>query len=234
MGGALPKAITVFEVRENISSKDVYDKLKGFSLARGSLEAFGRKFTLGVRVVELEGGESEVSGVYEEVTPHSLSLDSESVKLPRYIRINFHFTWLRQGIFLLVASGKRNGMRVSSTFSQALFERPDGIMPVYLPPQRLRELYMVDAEPRQVIFTGLREVAGVDTVVLYGKALSQSTLLKRYMQVGQEKYVVFKTEKGLLGASVGGLILAFSKLDEDEFRQFVIEKVIPRVEPLPV
>lgn len=230
----MPQVYSIFEVRENISSKEVSEKLRGFSLARGTIEAMGRKYNLGVRVTDLEASDDEVAGVYEEVVPTSLNLDDEAVKLPSFTRIRFYFVWLRQGVFLLVASGKRRGLRVSSTFSQAIFERPDVIMPVYLPYQRLRELYTTDAEPRQVIFSGLREVAGVDTVVIYGKALAQSTLLKRYQQVGMEKYAVFKTEKGLIGVSSGGLVLAFSKIEEENLREYIIERVIPKVEPLPV
>lgn len=230
----MPQVYSIFEVRENISSKELATKLRGFSLARGSIEVMGRKYNLGVRITDLESSDDEVSGTYEEVIPTSLNLDDEAVKVPSFLRIRFYFVWLRQGVFLLVASGKRRGARVSSTFSQAIFERPDGIMPVYLPPQRLRELYTVDAEPRQVIFTGLREVAGVDTVVLYGRALAQSSLLKRYQQVGMEKYAVFRTEKGLIGVSVGGLVLAFSKIDEENLREYIVERVIPKVEPLPV
>ncbi|MEZ0346088.1 MAG: hypothetical protein ABWK01_06025 [Infirmifilum sp.] len=230
----MPQVYSIFEVRENITVDEAAGKLKGFSIAKGDVEVMGRKYSLGVRVSNLELSDNTLSGVYEEVVPVSLSLDDETVKVPSAIRLHFYFNWLRQGIFLLVAAGKRRGARVASTFSEALFQKPDAIAPVYLPPQRLRELYTTEAEPRQVIFTGLREVAGVDTVVLYGKALSQSSLLKRYMQVGQEKYVVYRTEKGLIGVSVGGLVLAFSKIDEENFREYIIENIVPRLEPLPV
>lgn len=230
----MPLAYTVFEVRENVSAEEILEKLSKFSLMKGSLEVFGQKYSLGVRVTDLESFEGGVSGKYEEVAPYTLPVNEETIKVPRVLRLGFHFTWVRGGIFLLVASGKRKSLRVSSTLSEVIFGKPDLISPVYIPPQRLRELYSEGAEPRQVVFTGLREVAGVDTVALYGKLLAQSSLLKRYMQVGQERYVVYRDERGLFGVSAGGLIIAFSRIEDEEFRSYIVERILPKVEPVPI
>ncbi len=230
----MPLAYTIFDVRENISAEEVFEKLSGFSLMKGSLEILGHSYALGVRITDLESSGRGVSGTYEEATPYTLTINEETIRVPRFLRVAFHFVWVKSGIFLLVASGKRRSLRISSTLSEAIFGKPDMISPVYIPPQRLRELYSENAEPRQVVFTGLREVAGVDTVVLYGKPLLQSSLLRRYMQVGQERYAVYRDERGLFGVSAGGLIVAFSKIDDEEFREYIIEKILPIVEPTPV
>lgn len=229
----MPLAYTIFWVREDVAPEDVAGKLEGFSVMKGKVEVMGREYPLGVRVVDLERTGEGVGGVYEETVTHALALDDEVVRVPRVTRVRFHFVWARYGVFLLVASGRRLGSRVSATFSEVLFGGPGFILPVHIPPQRLRELYSVDAEPRQVVFAGLREVAGADTVALYGRSLAQSSLLKSYAKVGLEKYVVYRDERGVFGVSSGGLVLAFSAIEEDEFRSYVLEKILPRAEPPP-
>ncbi|MCC6039286.1 MAG: hypothetical protein LM565_00485 [Thermofilum sp.] len=223
-------ACTIFEVLREVSAEEVVSRLSGYSSARGEVEFMGHRVALGARVREVAETPRGVSGVFEETMLTSVSLEGSVWRVPIQYQCGFRFVWRKGACYLLVLAGRRRARRVAEAMSYALFGEGGFVSHVYLPPEKLRRLYLAeDAIVRQLVVSDLEEGS---TVVLYGKDLKTSRLRER-LAGGREKYVVYEDPRGVFGVSSWGLVVALSDIVEEELEEYVVERILPLVEPPP-
>uniref|UniRef100_A0A7J3X7L2 Uncharacterized protein n=2 Tax=Thermofilum pendens TaxID=2269 RepID=A0A7J3X7L2_THEPE len=223
-------ACTIFEVLEEVSAEDVLSRLSGYSSARGEVEFMGHRVALGVRVREVAEAPRGVSGVFEETVLVSVSVEGSVWRVPLQYQCSFRFVWERGACYLLVLAGRRRARRVAETMSYALFGEGGLVSHVYIPPEKLRRLYLAeDASVKQLVVSGLE---GGSTVVLYGRDLRASKL-REQLAGGRETYVVYEDPQGVFGVGSWGFVVALSNIGEEELEEYLIERVLPLVEPPP-
>jgi len=223
------KACKIFDVLEPLSVREIYDSLHGYTqLWEEDLD--GRSVTVGFRIADVEMGEDTVWGTAEESWIRSVPFRDEEVRVP--VSISVGFTFIREGRreFLIIYAGKRVADRLAATFSELLFDRRDMVVEVYIPPEKMREIYMDAQELRSVILDDVR-LAGLKKVSLMGDDLRNSRTLKRYLKNGREVYVVYRDSLGVFGLSRMGLLVAFSRIAEEDLEAYIREKILPRTEP---
>jgi len=223
-------ACTVFEVLREVSAEEVLSRLSGYSSARGEVEFMGHRVSLGVRVRDVAEAPRGVSGVFEETTLASVSIEGSVWRVPFQYRCGFRFVWSRGACYLLVLAGRRRARRVAEAMSYALFGEGGLVSHIYIPPEKLRRLYFAeDVTVKQLVVAGLE---GDSTAVLYGRDLKASKLRER-LAGGRETYVVYEDPRGVFGVSSWGLVVALSNMGEEELEEYVIETILPLVEPPP-
>uniref|UniRef100_A0A7C3WNB8 Uncharacterized protein n=1 Tax=Thermofilum pendens TaxID=2269 RepID=A0A7C3WNB8_THEPE len=223
-------ACTIFEVLREITAEEVLARLSGYSSVRGEVEFMERKVALGVRVREVAEVSGGVSGVFEETMLASVVVEDMVWKVPLQYQCGFRFVWRKGACYLLVLAGRRRAHRVADAISYALFEEGGLISRVYIPPEKLRRLYAAeDVAVKQIVVSGLEEGG---TVVLYGKNLKASRL-RELLAGGRETYIVYEDPQGVFGVGSWGLVVALSNIGEGELEEYVVERVLPLVEPPP-
>ncbi len=223
------KACKIFDVLEPLSVREIYDSLHGYTQLWEE-ELNGRSVTVGFRVADVEMGEDTVWGTAEESWIRSVSFRDEEIRVPVSVSIGFTFIKDRRREFLIVYAGRRLADRLSVRFSELLFDRRDMIVDVYIPPEKMREIYMDAQEIRSIILEDVR-LPGVKKVTLFGDDLRNSRTLKSYLRKGRETYVVYRDEEGVFGLSRMGQLVAFSRIDDETLEAYIREKILPRTEP---
>ncbi len=226
------KSCKIYEVAEPLAPEEVYDSLNGYSQLWEE-ELDGRNVTVGFRVAELERGEDSVWGVAEESWITTTEFRGEELRIPVSSTISFTFIYEKQREFLLVYASKRLADRLAVRFSELLFDAPDRILEVYLPPEKMREVYS-KGEVRSMIIDNLR-LPGIRKVTLFGEDLKNARTVKTYLTrgKGRELYVVYRDEEGVFGISRTGQIVAFSRIALEDFEAYIREKILPLAEPPP-
>ncbi|RLE60221.1 MAG: hypothetical protein DRJ35_03870 [Thermoprotei archaeon] len=228
----MARACKIFEVMEPLAPEEIYESLEGYSQLWEE-EVDGRTVSVGFRVANIDHSGETVWGVVEESFISRMEFRGEEIRVPVSLTIEFSFIEYDKRQFLIVYAGKRRADRLAVRFSEILYDRRDVIVEVYIPPEKMRTLYLDKVgEVRIVILDNLR-IPGLSKVTLFGKDLKDSDAFMDYLKKGRESYVVYRDEEGVFGVSRMGQIIAFSRIDSETLESYLREKIIPLAEPPP-
>lgn len=217
---------------EPLAPEEIYESLEGYSQLWEE-EIDGRTISVGFRVANIDHSGEAVWGVVEESFISRMEFRGEEIKVPVSLTIEFSFIEYDKRQFLIVYAGKRRADRLAVRFSEILYDRRDVIVEVYIPPEKMRSLYLDKVgEVRIVILDNLR-IPGLSKITLFGKDLKDSDAFMDYLKKGRESYVVYRDEEGVFGVSRMGQIIAFSRIDLETLESYLREKIIPLAEPPP-
>ncbi len=217
---------------EPLAPEEIYESLEGYSQLWEE-EVDGRTVSVGFRVANIDHSGETVWGVVEESFISRMEFRGEEIRVPVSLTIEFSFIEYDKRQFLIVYAGKRRADRLAVRFSEILYDRRDVIVEVYIPPEKMRTLYLDKVgEVRIVILDNLR-IPGLSKVTLFGKDLKDSDAFMDYLKKGRESYVVYRDEEGVFGVSRMGQIIAFSRIDSETLESYLREKIIPLAEPPP-
>jgi len=222
-------ACTVFEVAEEVSPGESARRLRSYRVSLGDLEFLDMRVELGVAIRDVVETPEGVSGVFEEVLPVSIEVDTVSARIPVRVRNSFRLAWVRGACYALVFAKRRRALRVADSLSHALFGEGGRLQAMYIPPEKLRRLCSREGvKVRQVVLKSYGE--GLKTAVLYGVDLQLQELRKRFAE-SREVYVVYEDDVGVFGVGSAGYVVTFSMLTEKELEEYIADKIIPLLEP---
>ena len=158
-----------------------------------------------------------------EITDESPARVRGIAELPDGARARFALYAFRGRIFLVAMAGRRLAARVARLISQAASVE---LVEVRVDPLRFMQLYE-GAVVKVAVFDMVRAL-GLRHVVLIGDAVSDSDAYREHLGAGRLKYVLFQTGRGLvLGVSESGIVIALSRLGEDELLSIVEGELLP-------
>jgi len=226
----VPLACKVYELDEPLSASEVMARLRGFKRVKVE-RVEGEEVEVGIRVFNLERSVGGVRGVFEESSTLIVEYRDRRLAVPHSILTRFEFFRYRGRTLLIVLAGKRRADRIARTLSDPLGVE---ILDARIPSGKLRELHeRRPGSARMVVFETLR-LPGVKRLTLYGDAVSDTEVYREYSSVGETRYVVFEAGGGLVvGVSTSCTIVAFSRIEEEDFVEFVKEVIIPLTKPVP-
>lgn len=217
---------------EPLAPEEIYESLDGYSQLWEE-EVDGRRISVGFRVSDIDHSDEAVWGVVEESFVTKAEFRGEEIKVPVSRSTEFSFIEHGKRQFLIVYAGKRRADRLAVRFSEILYDRRDVIVQAYIPPEKMRSLYLEKVGGvRIVVLDGLR-LPGITKITLFGKDLRESNAFNEYLRNGKEVYVVYRDEEGVFGVSRMGQIVAFSRIEPEALESYLKEKIIPLTEPPP-
>lgn len=222
-------ACTIFEVTEEVNPGESAGRLRGYRVPLGDLEFLDRKVELGLAIRDVVETPRGVAGVFEEILPVSVEVDTTVAKVPVRLRNGFRLLWVRRTCYALVFAKRRRAMRIADMLSHALFGEGGRLQATYIPPEKLRRLCSREGvKVRQIVLKSFGE--GLRTAVLYGVDLQLEELRKRFAE-SREVYVVYADDAGVFGVGSAGYVVTFSMLTEEELEEYIADRIIPLLEP---
>jgi len=97
--------------------------------------------------------------------------------------------------------------------------------------ETLKELHESNPRATKVIYFDNVDIPDVGKLALYGSSLADSSLYQEYLDHGNIWYAVFEIEERgiVVGATRNSVIVLFSKLETQEFIDFILEDILPLV-----
>ncbi|RLF02242.1 MAG: hypothetical protein DRK00_10275, partial [Thermoprotei archaeon] len=153
----------------------------------------------------------------------------EKLAVPSSSRTRFEFFIYRGRTLLIVMAGGRRARRVARVLSDRLGAEA---LEARIPPERLKRLQEEGGLVRLVVFD-MPRIPGLRRITLAGDSVADTEPYREYSSVSDVRYMVFEAEEGLVvGVSTSCAVVAFSRITEEEFLEFVKERVVPLTEPI--
>jgi hypothetical protein len=141
--------------------------------------------------------------------------------------------------FLVVlAPSKARGVKklltnyVANKLSEILFIKSGAIVETKVTHDTLRELHESNPRATKLIWFDDVDIPDVGKLALAGSGLADTKLYQDYLQHGRLWYVVFEIQKrGMtVGIARNCVITAFSRVETDEFVDYLLTEVLPLIE----
>jgi len=231
-------AAKIFKVNEEASLDVIFQKLRGFR-EEEPCEISGESKQLATEIVGLKLEKDVLSGVLAKDFVLTKYYRGGEVQTLTTEEVPFYFKLFDGKIFLIVvAPTKPRGVKkllanyVANKLSEIVFGRGGGIVETKIPHDTLRELHESNPRATKLIWFDDVDFPDVGKLALSGSALADTELYHEYLEHGRVWYVVFEVGKRemVVGIARNCVITLFSKASVDEFKEFILEDMIPLVE----
>lgn len=220
----------IFRIAEDADLGFIARKLNDFH-EEEPYESGGQTFKLITEVTDLESEDGTLHGVYSHDTLISIYHRDGEVEVPETRETRLVFQERKGEIFLVVLDEKPKANRIANEVSEILFLKAGGIVEARIHEETLKELHESNPRATKVIYFDNVDIPDVGKLALYGSSLADSSLYQEYLDHGNIWYAVFEVqEKGIVvGVTRNSVVVLFSKLEPDEFIEFVLEDILSLV-----
>lgn len=220
----------IFRIAEDTDLGFVARKLKGYR-EEEPYESRDHEGKLITEVSDLETEDGTLYGVYSHDTLVSIYHRDGEIEVPKTKETNLVFQERKGEIFLIILDEKPKANRIANKISEALFLSAGQIVEAKIAEETLKELHESNPRATKVIYFDNVDIPDVGKLALYGSSLADSSLYQEYLDHGNIWYAVFEVEeKGIVvGVTRNSVVVLFSKLETQEFIDFILEDILPLV-----
>lgn len=220
----------IFRLAKDTDLGFVARKLKDYR-EEEPYEGKTQKFDLITEVTDLRSEDGVLYGTYSNDTLISVYHRSGEVEVPKTKETELLFQEKKGEIFLIILDEKPRANRIANEISEALFLKAGGIVEAKISEETLKELHESNPRATKVIYFDNVDIPDVGKLALYGSSLADSSLYQEYLDHGNIWYAVFEVQKRgiVVGITRNSVIVLFSKLDSAEFKEFILEDIVPLV-----
>lgn len=220
----------IFRIAEDTDLGFIARKLKDYS-EEEPYESGDREGKLITEVTDLETEDGTLYGVYSHDTLISIYHRDGEIEVPKTKETKLVFQERKGEIFLVILEEKPKANRIANELSEAIFLSSGKIVEGKIAEETLKELHESNPRATKVIYFDNVDIPDVGKLALYGSSLADSSLYQEYLDHGNIWYAVFEVqEKGIVvGVTRNSVVVLFSKLEPDEFRDFILDDILPLV-----
>lgn len=220
----------IFRFAEDTDLGFIARKLKDYREVE-PYESNGREGELITEVTDLEAEGDTLHGVYSRDTLISIYHRDGEIEVPKTRETRLVFQERKGEIFLIILEEKPKANRIANEISEALFLSAGAVVEGKITEETLKELHESNPRATKVIYFDNVDIPDVGKLALYGSSLADSSLYQEYLDHGNIWYAVFEVqEKGIVvGVTRNSVVVLFSKLEQHEFIDFVLDDILPLV-----
>ncbi|MEM3031871.1 MAG: hypothetical protein QW756_07845 [Nitrososphaerota archaeon] len=220
----------IFEVKQPTTLEEIALKLGSVKLVEN--ERYGDKeFEILTTIGELSMFKDRLTGILSRDKVILVNQRGDLIPILKTVMAPIVFWRGGDRIFLLVLQKKHFANFVASFLSHQLFLNYRSIVEAKISHESLQRFHERNPEATKVIYFDSLDFPGVDKVALYGESLSTTSKYEEYLSHGKIWYLVFsvKGSNAVLGVSRNCVVVAFSKIDESRFTEYILENVYPLI-----
>lgn len=220
----------IFRIAEDTDLGFIARKLKDYR-EEEPYEGLDYKGELITEVTDLETENGTLHGVFSRDDVISVYHREGEIEVPKTKETKLVFQERKGEIFLAILEEKPKANRIANELSEAMFLSAGKIVEAKIAEETLKELHESNPRATKVIYFDNVDIPDVGKLALYGSSLADSSLYQEYLDHGNIWYAVFEVqEKGIVvGVTRNSVIVLFSKLEDHEFIEFVLEDILPLV-----
>lgn len=220
----------IFRIAEDTDLGFIARKLKDFR-EEEPYESNGQSGTLITEVTDLETDEGTLHGLFSRDILISIYHRDGEIEVPKTRETDLVFNVHKGEIFLVILDEKPKSNRIANELSEAIFLKRGSIVEAKITEETLKELHESNPRATKVIYFDNVDIPDVGKLALYGSSLADSSLYQEYLNHGNIWYAVFEVqEKGIVvGVTRNSVVVLFSKLEPNEFIDFVLDDILPLV-----
>ncbi|KXB05197.1 hypothetical protein AKJ50_01545 [candidate division MSBL1 archaeon SCGC-AAA382A13] len=220
----------IFQIAEDADLGLIARKLKNFR-EEEPYEGLDYKGKLIKEVTDLETQEGTLTGVYSNDTIVSIYHRDGEIEVPKTKETQLVFQERKGEIFLIVLEEKAKANRIANELSEVMFLTSGKIVEATITEETLKELHESNPRATKVIYFDNVDLPDVGKLALYGSSIADTSLYQEYLDHGNIWYAVFEVkEKGIVvGVTRNSVVVLFSKLEKDEFVEFILDDILPLV-----
>lgn len=228
----------IFEIKEDINLLLAAQKLKHFREEETYITVNGESLSLVSEILDLKMGDDIISGVFSRDFVRSRVYRRRVVEIPVTEESPFWIKRFNNRYFLVVlAPSTARGLRklltnyVANKLNKLLFIRPNVIVEVEIPHEKLKALHESNPQATKLIWFDNVDIPGVEKLCLAGSDLVDTSLYQEYLKHGKIWYVVFELQRRgiVVGITRNCVITLFSKSSLDEFVNYIMEEILPLI-----
>ncbi len=226
----MPSTAKIFQLAEDTDLGFIAQKLKDYR-EEESYESENREGVLITEVNDLETEEETLQGVYSKDTLVSIPHRDGEIQVPKTRETRLVFQERKGEIFLIILEEKHKANRIANEMSEAIFLTKGSVVEATIVEETLKELHESNPRATKVIYFDNVDIPDVGKLALYGDSLADSSLYQEYLDHGNIWYAVFEVEeKGItVGVTRSSVVVLFSKLEEHEFIDFILDDILSLV-----
>ncbi|MEM1607308.1 MAG: hypothetical protein QW145_04215 [Candidatus Bathyarchaeia archaeon] len=228
----------VFEIKEDVNLFFAAQKLKSFREEEPYTTISGETISLVSEIVDLKMGGDVISGIFSRDFIRSRVYRRKIVETPVTEESPFWIKKFNGRFFLIVlAPSTARGLKklltnyVANKISRILFIKPNVILEVEIPHERLKALHESNPQATKLIWFDNVDIPGVEKLCLAGSDLADTSLYQEYLKHGKIWYVVFEVQRRgiVVGVTRNCVVTLFSKSSIEDFVSYVIEEILPLI-----
>ncbi len=229
----------IFEIKERTDLGLIAWKLKNYREEETYRTIGGETTKLTTEILDLELEGDLLSGIFSMDFIRKREYKRRIVEFPVTEEAPFWIKQFGERVFLTVlAPSVARGVKklltnyVANRLSKILFIRPDAIVEVRIPHERLRELHESNPQATKLIWFDQVDIPGIEKLCLAGSDLADTELYHNYLEHGKIWYVVFEVQKRgiVVGITRNCVVTLFSKSTIGEFRNYILEDLLSLIE----
>ncbi|KXA93137.1 hypothetical protein AKJ66_02715 [candidate division MSBL1 archaeon SCGC-AAA259E22] len=220
----------IFRISEDTDLGFIARKLKDYR-EEEPYEGLDYKGNLIKEVTDLNTENETLYGIFSNDTVVSIYHRDGEIEVPKTRETKLVFADRKGEIFLTVLEEKAKANRIANELSEAMFLTPGKIVEAKIAEETLKELHESNPRATRVIYFDNVDLPDVGKLALYGSSLADTSLYQEYLDHGNIWYAVFEVkEKGIVvGVTRNSVVVLFSKLEEAEFIEFLLDDILPLV-----
>ncbi|MEM1515652.1 MAG: hypothetical protein QXH24_06365 [Candidatus Bathyarchaeia archaeon] len=228
----------VFEIKEEPNLFSVAKKLKDFREEETYKTVSGETVILVSEILDLKLSGDMISGIFARDFIRSRVYRRKVIEIPITEESPFWIKKFGNRFFLIIlAPSTARGLKklltnyVASKISNALFIKPNAILEVEIPHEKLRALHESNPQATKLIWFDDMNIPGVEKLCLAGSDLTDTSLYQEYLKHGKIWYVVFEVQRRniVVGVTRNCIITFFSKSSAEDFVNYIMEEIIPLI-----
>jgi len=228
----------IFEIKEDVNLFFVTQKLRYFREEESYVTINGETIKLVSEVSDLKFEGDIISGIFSRDFVRSRVYRRKIIETPVTEESPFWIKKFNNRFFLIVlAPSTARGLKklltnyVANKFSKILFIKPNVILEVEIPHERLKSLHESNPQATKLIWFDNVDIPGIEKLCLAGSDLADTSLYQEYLKHGKIWYVVFEVQKRgiVVGVTRNCVITLFSKSSVEDFINYIMGDILPLI-----
>lgn len=228
----------IFEIKEDVNMLFAAQKLRSFREEEPYTTVSGETITLISEILDLKLEKDTISGIFSRDFVRSRVYRRKIIETPVTEESPFWIKRFGNRFFLIVlAPSTARGIKklltnyVANKMSRILFIKPNVILEVEIPHERLKALHESNPQATKLIWFDNVDIPGVEKLCLAGSDLADTSLYQEYLRHGKIWYVVFEVQKRgmVVGVTRNCVVTLFSKSSVEEFTNYIMEDILPLI-----
>jgi hypothetical protein len=238
MGVKMVLPAKIFEIKEDIDLFFVVQKLRHFKEEEQYTTVNGETINLVSEILDLKVEEDAVSGIFSRDFVRSRVYKRKIIETPVTEESPFWIKRFNGRFFLIVlAPSTARGLKklltnyVANKLSKILFIKPNVILEVEIPHEKLKSLHESNPQATKLIWFDDVDIPGVEKLCLAGSDLTDTSLYQEYLKHGKIWYVVFEVQRRgmVVGVTRNCVVTLFSKSSIEDFVGYIMEDILPLI-----
>jgi hypothetical protein len=228
----------IFEIKEDVNLFFVAQKLRHFKEEEQYTMVNGETINLVSEILDLKIEGDTISGIFSRDFVRSRVYRRRIIETPVTEESPFWIKRFNGRFFLIVlAPSTARGLKklltnyVANKLSKILFIKPNVILEVEIPHEKLKTLHESNPQATKLIWFDSVDIPGVEKLCLAGSDLTDTSLYQEYLKHGKIWYVVFEVQRRgiVVGVTRNCVVTLFSKSSIEEFVGYIMEDILPLI-----